>query len=140
VVGEPDALKGELPVAYVQLRAGHHVEPEELLELCQRDVPERAAVPLEIILVETMPVTAIGKIFKPALRLDATRRAARKAVVAALGEDSAVQVEVRDTEARLAAILRVPHGPAAETHADALRKAFAGYLFETRIVIETAPQ
>ena len=78
VVGEPCALKGELPLAYVQLRAGRMVAPAELLALCQRDVPERAAVPIDVIVIDAMPVTAVGKIFKPALRLDAMRRAAIK--------------------------------------------------------------
>jgi hypothetical protein len=46
-------------------------------------------------------------------------------------------VEVRETEARPAVTLGVPHGAAAETAAELLRTAFAGYTFETRIVIDT---
>ena len=42
VGGEPCALKGELPLAYVQLRPGSQVDADELLALCQREVPERA--------------------------------------------------------------------------------------------------
>ena len=33
--------------------------------------------------------------------------------------------------------LGVPHGATAETAAELLRTAFAGYTFETRIVIDT---
>jgi fatty-acyl-CoA synthase len=137
VVGEPCALKGELPLAYVQLRPGRRVEVDELLALCQREVPERAAVPIDVVLIDAMPVTAVGKIFKPALRLDAMRRAAVKTVGATLGDGSAVRVDVRETEARPAVTLVVPHWATAETAAARLRTAFAGYTFETRIVIDT---
>ena len=80
--------------------------------------------------------TAVGKIFKPALRLDAMRRAAVKTVLATLGDASAVRVDVRETETRPAVILGVPSGPAAAV-AHSLRTAFAGYTFETRITLET---
>ena len=137
VVGEPCALKGELPLAYVQLRPDSRVEVDELLALCQREVPERAAVPIDVVVIGAMPVTAVGKIFKPELRLDAMRRAAVKTVRATLGDASAVRVEVRETEARPAVTLRVPHGATAEAAAELLRTAFAGYTFETRIAIDT---
>jgi hypothetical protein len=45
---------------------------------------------------------------------------------------------VRETEARPAVVLGVPHGPGADTVADSLRRAFAGYTFETRILIDPA--
>jgi fatty-acyl-CoA synthase len=84
-----------------------------------------------------MPVTAVGKIFKPALRLDAMQRAAVKTVRATLGDRSEVRVEVRETGARPVVTLAVPHGPGAETAEQLLRTAFSGYTFETRIVIDT---
>jgi fatty-acyl-CoA synthase len=138
VVGEPCALKGELPLAYVQLRAGRQVDANELLALCQREVPERAAVPIDVVVISAVPITAVGKIFKPALRLDAMRRAALKTVDATLGSGAVVRVDVRETDARPAVVLGVPHGPGAETVADSLRRAFAGYTFETRILIDPA--
>ena len=137
VVGEPCALKGELPLAYVQLRAGRQVDASELLALCQREVPERAAVPIDVVVIDAVPLTAVGKIFKPALRLDAMRRAALKTVYATLGDAAAIRIDVRETEARPAVTLGVPSGPAAETVADSLRAAFAGYTFDTRILIGT---
>jgi fatty-acyl-CoA synthase len=118
------------------LRPGRGVEADELLALCQREVPERAAVPIDVVVIGAMPVTAVGKIFKPALRLDAMRRAAVKTVRATLGDGSAVRVEARETEARPAVTLGVPHGATAETAAAQLRTAFAGYTFETRVVVD----
>jgi fatty-acyl-CoA synthase len=136
VVGEPCTLKGELPLAYVQLRPGRQADADELLALCQREVPERAAVPIDVVVIDAMPVTAVGKIFKPALRLDAMQRAALKTVRATLGDGSLVRVEVRETEARPTVTLAVLHGAGAGTTEQLLRTAFAGYTFETRIVFD----
>ena len=61
-------------------------------------MPERAAGSIDVVVIDAMPVTAVGKIFKLALRLDAMRRAAAKALRATLGEGAAVRVDVRETE------------------------------------------
>ncbi len=66
-VGRPDARVGEVPVVYVQLKPNAEATPEELLAFAQENVPERAAIPKRIYIIEQMPVTAVGKIFKPAL-------------------------------------------------------------------------
>lgn len=84
-VGYPDASKGELPVAYVQLRPDAVLAAEELLEHCRARIPERAACPVAIFLVEVMPLTAVSKIFKPALREMAIIHAATNAAVVATG-------------------------------------------------------
>lgn len=74
VIGQPDAYAGELPLAYVQLKPGANVEPGELEAWARERTPERAAVPVGIIRIDPMPLTAVGKVFKPQLRWDATRR------------------------------------------------------------------
>jgi fatty-acyl-CoA synthase len=71
VVGQPDAYAGELPVAYVQLKAGSMASSEELLAHVKRGTPERAAVPVAIHIVPALPLTAVGKVFKPQLRWSA---------------------------------------------------------------------
>lgn len=68
VVGEPDAYAGELPVAFVTLKPGAMIEAEALLQAVAPTVYERPAVPKRVFIIEAMPVTAVGKIFKPALR------------------------------------------------------------------------
>lgn len=75
-IGKPDASKGEMPIAYVQLKQGQSVAPAELIALCKEKVQERAGVPVEIFVIPSMPMTAVGKINKPTLRVDATRRVA----------------------------------------------------------------
>jgi fatty-acyl-CoA synthase len=74
MVGQPDGYAGELPVAYVQPKPGVTVDPDELVEYVRERTPERAAVPVSIHLVDPMPLTGVGKVFKPALRWDAARR------------------------------------------------------------------
>lgn len=80
-VGSPDRYTGEMPVAYVTLKPGHLVISEELLQYAALNIPERAAVPKAIYIIKEMPVTAVGKIFKPALR----QLAMREGYINALG-------------------------------------------------------
>lgn len=63
-VGRPDARVGELPVIYVELKAGATATAEELLEFARANIAEQAAVPKQIRIVEHMPLTAVGKIAK----------------------------------------------------------------------------
>jgi fatty-acyl-CoA synthase/long-chain acyl-CoA synthetase len=68
-VGRPDAHAGEVPVAYVQLQQAASASAAELLEFAQSAISERAAVPKAIYLVDSLPLTAVGKTFKPALTI-----------------------------------------------------------------------
>lgn len=73
-IGQPDAHAGEIPCAFVELVEGASVTPEELLEFCKENVHERAAQPKHIKIMDELPKTAVGKIFKPDLRKDAITR------------------------------------------------------------------
>ncbi|MGA7325034.1 MAG: acyl-CoA synthetase [Rhodomicrobium sp.] len=66
-VGSPDAYAGEVPVAYVQTKQGVSVTERELLDFAAMHVPEGPAVPKRVRIVPQLPLTAVGKIFKPAL-------------------------------------------------------------------------
>ncbi|QEW19140.1 Long-chain-fatty-acid--CoA ligase [Marinibacterium anthonyi] len=79
-IGQPDARTGEMPCAYVELVAGATVSPEELLEYCKVHVHERAAQPKHIAIVDELPKTAVGKIFKPELRKEAITRVYNRAL------------------------------------------------------------
>lgn len=74
MVGQPDAYAGELPVAYVQPKPGVAVDIGTLIDWIRERTPERAAVPVALHLIDTMPLTGVGKVFKPALRWDSARR------------------------------------------------------------------
>ena len=71
-VGAPDAYAGELPVAFATLKAGAHVSEDELLAFTASRVDEAPAKPKSVTVLQHMPVTNVGKIYKPTLRTLAT--------------------------------------------------------------------
>jgi fatty-acyl-CoA synthase len=66
-VGRPDQHAGELPVVYVQLKPNAEATEEELMAFAKTHIGERAAVPKRIYIREQLPLTAVGKMYKPAL-------------------------------------------------------------------------
>jgi fatty-acyl-CoA synthase len=77
-VGEPDAYAGELPVVYVTLKPGAVTDAAAILAFVGPMMSEPAAVPKSVTILQEMPVTPIGKIYKPALRVLATRTALQR--------------------------------------------------------------
>jgi fatty-acyl-CoA synthase len=71
VVGEPDAHSGEVPAAFVTLKPGAQLGGEQLLGDVASHVYERPAVPKRVVVVDALPTTAVGKVYKPALRMRA---------------------------------------------------------------------
>lgn len=67
-VGMPDAYAGELPVIFVVLKPGQESSIEALQSFAERRIHERPAFPKQIFVVDSLPMTGVGKIFKPALR------------------------------------------------------------------------
>ena len=74
IVGQPDAYAGEVPLAYVQLKPGTKASAADLLAHVRSRTPERAAVPVAVVLIDAIPLTGVGKVFKPQLRWDAAQR------------------------------------------------------------------
>ena len=79
-VGRPDPHSGELPVAYVTLACGSGLTSDELEAWAVDHVPERAAAPKHVEIVHEIPLTPVGKPYKPELRRRAAERAARDAL------------------------------------------------------------
>ena len=73
-VGKPDTHSGELPIAYVELHPGAKVTVEDLLSFASERIPERPAVPKEIVILDKLPLTSVGKPMKHVLQMDAARR------------------------------------------------------------------
>ena len=71
-VGAPDAYAGEVPVAFATLKPGSQVTEAELLAFTAERVDEGPAKPKSITVLSAMPVTNVGKIYKPELRTLAT--------------------------------------------------------------------
>ena len=104
VIGQPDARVGELPCAYVELIKGSDVSEAELTKHSEENIGEKAAVPKYLELVEEMPKTPIGKIFKPELRKRAITRVYNQALEKA-GLPARVQEVVDHPKMGLTAIV-----------------------------------
>jgi fatty-acyl-CoA synthase len=93
-VGRPDSYAGELPVAFVQLKPGACANGEELRDFARSRIPERAAVPAEVIVVDAMPLTEVGKIFKPELRNRAACKVFSDLVRSIAGVDADPEIKI----------------------------------------------
>jgi len=67
-VGAPDPHAGELPTAFVTLKKQAITTSEDILTHVAKHVDDVLAKPKSIIILDTMPMTNVGKIFKPELR------------------------------------------------------------------------
>ena len=104
-VGMPDAYAGELPVAFVTLRPGADADETTLTGFLRDRIDDPLALPKRIGIVATMPLTPVGKIFKPALRRQAIEWAVLAVATAqGLGADD-VALDIGD---RLETTLSVP--------------------------------
>ena len=83
-VGRPDPYAGETPMLFVAPVPGQRVDVDELADFVLAGVVEPPARPRAIMMIDEMPVTAVGKIYKPRLREIAAEAAARDALGAAL--------------------------------------------------------
>lgn len=72
-VGMPDAYAGEIPVVFVTPRPGATIDLAALAEFLRQAISEPPARPRHIFVLPELPVTGVGKIFKPELRLQAIR-------------------------------------------------------------------
>jgi len=104
-VGRPDPHAGEVPIAYVQLQEGTDLSEAWIIDYLKKEIGERAAIPKEVYIVDQIPLTPVGKIFKPSLRWQAIERV-YEAELQALG-DLTESIEVKVNEDKI-------HGSIAE--------------------------
>jgi len=104
-VSRPDPHAGEVPVVYVQLQEKTDLTPEQILDYLKKEIGERAAIPKEVFIIKDMPLTPVGKIFKPVLRRDAIRRVYQTELEAL--RTMVQSVEVKVTEDRLHGTLAI---------------------------------
>ncbi len=101
-IGQPDAHAGEIPCAYVELVEGADVTVDALMSYAQAHISERAAHPKYIEILDELPKTAVGKVFKPDLRKSAITRIYNAALSDA-GVDAKVTSVVEDKQRGLVA-------------------------------------
>ena len=137
VVGQPDHYAGELPVAYVVMRPGVVFDVERLMASARERISERPAWPRLLIAIDTLPLTAIGKVYKPALRCDAAKRL----VVELLEGLPVASVDVREEAGRgMCVTVGLPEGtPGNADLAAAVRRQLDGLLIELAIEGVSAP-
>ncbi|MCY4543010.1 MAG: acyl-CoA synthetase [Rhodobacteraceae bacterium] len=68
VIGQPDSRLGELPCAYLELIEGATASLEDLRAFADKHITDRLASPAYLEVLEELPKTAVGKVFKPDLR------------------------------------------------------------------------
>jgi len=137
-VGAPDAYAGELPVIFATLVPGASATEEELLAFTAARVDEAPARPKWVSVIATMPMTNVGKIYKPELRAMAALQVVNAAVAEACAElgvpeaarpvaktegESLVRVQIDGTAA----------GALAAPLQERLHKALEPLPFKTRI-------
>ena len=103
-IGQPDAHAGELPCAYVELTRGATTSAADLMAYAKEHILERAALPKHIEILDELPKTAVGKVFKPDLRRRAITRIYDAALIEA-GLPARVAVVVEDKKRGLVARL-----------------------------------
>ena len=133
-VGMPDAYAGEVPVAYVTLRQGACVTEEELLAFTKAAINEPPALPRRLFVLEQLPMTAVGKIYKPALRHDCTQRL----LLELLQGEPIAALAVREEPGR-GQVVCIALATAEEVSSEETRQRIAASLAGYLLALEWAP-
>ncbi len=94
-VAMPDQYAGEVPALFVVPAPGATVDRAALEAYMQENVHEPPARPRSVMVIDALPVTAVGKIFKPALRDMAIGEKVRLETERICGPAATASVEVR---------------------------------------------
>lgn len=138
-VGRPDPYAGEVPVAYVQPQEGVKLAPEEIHGFLKKEIGERAAVPKDVFILDEMPLTPVGKIFKPALRWDAIKRAYQAELKGLDKAAESVDVSVAEDKiyGALATItVKAAPGLGEQEIKDRVRDILSSYTVKYQVIVE----
>ncbi len=140
-VGAPDAYAGELPVIFATLVPGASATEDELLAFTAARVDEAPAKPKWVSVIGTMPMTNVGKIYKPELRAMAARQVVAAMVgevCAELGASDAARPAVTTEGENLVHVQidAAAAGALAAALQERLQKALAPLPFKTRIALK----
>lgn len=132
-VGQPDRYAGELPVCYVALKPGAQASADDLRAFAEPHIAERPAWPKQVFIIDAIPVTSVGKIFKPQLRNDAVQRLLAEQIAEAAGDNDVV-VDVVSGGKRGTDVTVTLHAKHAAKRA-AIEAVLEGYLFDYKVLI-----
>ncbi|MGH1424184.1 MAG: AMP-binding protein [Pseudooceanicola sp.] len=114
-VGMPDQYAGEVPVLFVVPRPGAEVNMAALYQFLEDALHEPPARPRRVMIIDALPVTAVGKVFKPALREMAIAEKVRLETIQHCGDAARVDVRVStDTQKRVLVDVLVSDATAAD--------------------------
>jgi fatty-acyl-CoA synthase len=109
-VGMPDQYAGEVPILFVVAAPGQTIDLGGLEQHLARHIMEPPAKPRRVVMLERLPVTAVGKIFKPTLRDLAVKEKARLEIDRLFGKDAAADIDVGQDEKLNTCVRIVVHG------------------------------
>lgn len=136
-VGSPDPHAGEIPVAYVELKEGAKITEPEILEYLGKEVGERAAVPRQVYIIPQIPLTPVGKIFKPALRWESIKKVYQQELSALKELTAKIEVQVKEDKVygSLATITVTPaSGVSQQTIQEKVAEILAHYTVRYQLV------
>jgi enoyl-CoA hydratase/carnithine racemase len=90
----PDQYAGEVPALFVVPAPGAVIDGDALRDWLDAHVHEAPARPKCVTIIDALPVTAVGKVFKPALRDLAIKEKVALEVASACGPSASATVEV----------------------------------------------
>jgi fatty-acyl-CoA synthase len=93
-VGMPDQYAGEVPILFVVPAPAQTIDLPGLQMHLERTIMEPPAKPKRVVVLDALPVTAVGKIFKPALRDLAIREKAKLEIERVFGEGANADIAV----------------------------------------------
>ncbi len=93
-VGMPDQYAGEVPALFVVPSPGVEIDLDAVRRHLDENVHEPPARPRSVLVIDALPVTAVGKIFKPALRDLAIKEKVRLEVDRICGKHASAAVDV----------------------------------------------
>ncbi len=97
-VGMPDQYAGEVPILFVVPVPGRAIDVAALQAHLERNVMEPPAKPKRVVVLEALPVTAVGKIFKPTLRDLAIKEKAKLEIERVFGRGARAEIIVDKDE------------------------------------------
>ncbi|UUZ69008.1 acyl-CoA synthetase [Polaromonas sp. P2-4] len=140
-VGAPDAYAGELPVVFATLVPGASASEEELLAFTAARVDEAPARPKSVTVIESMPMTNVGKIYKPELRMLAARNVATAmvdeiCVDLGLNAEAWPRVQVEGESGLQVLVDAAAAGPLTQRLQEQLQQALGRLPVKTQVILQ----
>jgi fatty-acyl-CoA synthase len=99
VVGQPNELEGEIPLAMVELHSEQSCSGSELMEWIKKEIQDASHYPDQIDIWEKpLPINGMGKVQKTYLRYEIIQTTLRNAIKSALQHDCTFEIKVMHDE------------------------------------------